>query len=304
MVYSGWATVRALQKKGGRMQVTGREDRTRMIRMGGRDIGFRDRTERVRRDRPTEWIEGLVSCDGRREEEAASGGDAVLGRDPTPPLEREPEEQKKGCLPVRARRSGDVVVRVVGWQKGILLVNRLFYSGPVFPAPPPPEYQAAVLSSCPQARCPVDAILTAACAPLSLPGACALLLPALVLALAPSPQILIDLGPRAPLALLLLACLPSPSPRTHWHMHSPLQVLPVVMHSCAIRSSRRAGTHALDLAPLLRTPPATRHIDLNLDLTLCTSVPSVANDWIPSVPEAEARLRQELGFGLAKHSAP
>jgi hypothetical protein len=44
-------------------------------------IRNRDRTERVRRDRPTEWIEGLVSCDGRREEEAASGGDAVLGRD-------------------------------------------------------------------------------------------------------------------------------------------------------------------------------------------------------------------------------
>ncbi|KAJ7880507.1 hypothetical protein B0H13DRAFT_1891773 [Mycena leptocephala] len=296
MVYSGWATVRALQKKGGRMQVTGREDRTRMIRMGGRDIGFRDRTERVRRDRPTEWIEGLVSCDGRREEEAASGGDAVLGRDPTPPLEREPEEQKKVAFQcelvavatswygyVRVERGASFgMMQVVGWQKGILLVNRLFYSGPVFPAPPPPEYQAAVLSSCPQARCPVDAILTAACAPLSLPGACALLLPALVLALAPSPQILIDLGPRAPLALLLLACLPSPSPRTHWHMHSPLQVLPVVMHSCAIRSSRRAGTHALDLAPLA----------------------PVANDWIPSVPEAEARLRQELGFGLAKHSAP
>jgi hypothetical protein len=39
----------------------------------------------------------------------------------TPPLEREPEEQKKGCLPVRARRSGDVVVRVcAGGKRGKL----------------------------------------------------------------------------------------------------------------------------------------------------------------------------------------
>ncbi|KAJ7907440.1 hypothetical protein B0H13DRAFT_2332357 [Mycena leptocephala] len=82
---------------------------------------------------------------------------------------------------------------------------------------------------------------------------------ALVPAAAPLPQILIDFGPRAPSALLVLACLPSPSPRTHlyWYMHSPLQVVPVVMHPCTICSSRRAGTHALDLAPL--APYASHH---------------------------------------------
>ncbi|KAJ7920356.1 hypothetical protein B0H13DRAFT_2319553 [Mycena leptocephala] len=82
---------------------------------------------------------------------------------------------------------------------------------------------------------------------------------ALVPAPAPSPQILIDLGPRAPLALLVLACLPSPSPRTRLHCDHALMRDPLLTARVLILSISH---------PSLRTLPATRRIDLNLDLTL------------------------------------
>jgi hypothetical protein len=121
-----------------------------------------------------------------------------------------------------------------------------FYSGLVFPAHHRPQLSPPVSGRCNPHRC--------LCSPLA-----SRRMRAASTALVLSPQILVDLGPRAPLALLVLACRPSPSPRTrlHWYMHSPLQVLLVVMHSCASRSSLRAGTNALDLAPL--APCASRH---------------------------------------------
>ncbi|KAJ7842498.1 hypothetical protein B0H13DRAFT_2365209 [Mycena leptocephala] len=153
-----------------------------------------------------------------------------------------------------------------GQQKGVQLDNSavtLFYSGPVSPAPPPPSALALgvrSMQSSPlpvlRSRCPAHA----RCFYYTRARTCAL-----------TSDSYRSRTSRSVSASG--ASLPPFAQPTHalTLVHaSPLQVLPVIMHSCAIRSSRRAGTHALDLAPL--APYASR-IDPNLDLTLCTSVP-------------------------------
>ncbi|KAJ7922175.1 hypothetical protein B0H13DRAFT_2317781 [Mycena leptocephala] len=144
---------------------------------------------------------------------------------------------------------------------GLILLT--FYSGPVSPAPPPPSALALgvrSMQSSPlpvlRSRCPAHA----RCFYYTRARTCAL-----------TSDSYRSRTSRSVSASG--ASLPPFAQPTHalTLVHaSPLQVLPVIMHSCAIRSSRRAGTHALDLAPL--APYASR-IDPNLDLTLCTSVP-------------------------------
>ncbi|KAJ7842482.1 hypothetical protein B0H13DRAFT_2365197 [Mycena leptocephala] len=178
---------------------------------------------------------------------------------------------------------------VVGWQKVVLLVNGAvtlvsFSQQSILDHPPfliyLYQFQAVLLGPC--LSCPTTARVPSR-RPQFSPSVSGLCNPhrclcsalaarrmhatptALIPAITPSSQILLDLGPRAPLTPLP----PSPSlcTRLYWCMYFLLQVLPVVMHSCAIRSSPRAGTHALyfaPLAPYVRLPPLAVSISISI----------------------------------------